>query len=182
MDKMIPIFKDDWWPTIWVWKDSLSEKWVLNYITLGSPFIRGFSSHEWNETHPLTMAAAKCTPVKSFTCWKVSAKPWNFRVPVYKGVLLPWMKWYPSFTNDCRPSIRVWKLSLSEKWVLNNTTSGFPFLRGFPSHESSFHDDWWPTIRMWKVSLSEKWVFNFETLGFPFIRGFPSHWWSDTHP
>ena len=38
-------------------KDSLAEKLVLTYDTLGSPFIRGFPSHEWNDTHPLTMTA-----------------------------------------------------------------------------------------------------------------------------
>ena len=27
------------------------------------------------------------------------------------------------------------KVSLSEKWMVNYTTSGFPFIRGFPSHE-----------------------------------------------
>ena len=37
------------------WKVSLSEKLVFKYTTLGLPFIRGFPSHEWNETHPLTM-------------------------------------------------------------------------------------------------------------------------------
>ena len=37
---------------IQVWKDSLSEKLVLKYATLGFPFITGFPSHEWNETHP----------------------------------------------------------------------------------------------------------------------------------
>ena len=38
---------------------SLSEKLVLNYTTLGFPFIRGFPSHEWNETRPLTMTGGQ---------------------------------------------------------------------------------------------------------------------------
>ena len=62
--------------------------------------------------------------------WKVSLK-----VPVYKGVPLPWMKRNTSFNDDCRQTVLVWKVSLSEKWMLNYTTSGFPFIRGFPSHE-----------------------------------------------
>ena len=49
----------------------------------------------------------------------------NFRVPVYKGVSLPWMKWNSSFNDDRWPTMRVSKPLLSEKWVLNDTTSGF---------------------------------------------------------
>ena len=40
-------------------KDSLSEKWVLKYTTLGVPFRKGFPSHEWNETRALTMTAGQ---------------------------------------------------------------------------------------------------------------------------
>ena len=78
---------------------------------------------------------AKCTPVNSFTFRKVSAKICNFRVPVYKGVPLPWMKWHPSFNDGGLPSVRLWKVSLAEKWVLKYATLGFLFIRGFPSHE-----------------------------------------------
>ena len=78
---------------------------------------------------------AKYTPVKSFAFGKLSVKLYNFRVPVYKGVPLLWMKWNPCFNDDCWPTVLVWKVSLSEKWVLNYTTFGFPFIRGFPSHE-----------------------------------------------
>ena len=91
---------------------------------------------------------AKYTIVKSFAFWKVSVNLCNFRIPVYKGVPLPWMKWhtfmkwYPSFTNDCRPSIRVWKVSLSETWELNCTTLGFLFVREFPSHEWNETHPW----------------------------------------
>ena len=45
-------------------KDSLSEKLVLKYATLGSPFIRGFPSHEWYDTHPWWWLLAKCTRVQ----------------------------------------------------------------------------------------------------------------------
>ena len=72
---------------------------------------------------------------KSFTLRKVGAKVYNFRVPVNKWVPLPWMKWNPSLIDDCWPTIQVWKDSLSEKWVLKYATLGFPFIRGFPSHE-----------------------------------------------
>ena len=36
-----------------------SEKLVLNYTTLGFPIIRGFPSHEWNDTHALTMTGGQ---------------------------------------------------------------------------------------------------------------------------
>ena len=98
-----------------VWKDSLSEKWLLIYTTLGFPFIRGFPSHEWNETHPLTVSLVNCTSLNSFTVWKVSLKPYNFRIPVYKGVILPRMKYKPSFHDNCCQAIVQWKLSLYEK-------------------------------------------------------------------
>ena len=35
------------------------KKWMVNYTTLGFPVIRGFPSHEWNETRPLTMIAGQ---------------------------------------------------------------------------------------------------------------------------
>ena len=126
---------NDCWPTIQVSKDSLSEKLVLKYATLGFPFIRG--SPQINEMKPILKRwlLANYTSVNGFAFWKVSAKICNFRVPVSKGVPLPWMKWYPSFNDDCWPTIQVWKDSLSEKLVLKYATLGFPFIRGFPSHE-----------------------------------------------
>ena len=78
---------------------------------------------------------ANCTRVNSFAFWKVNGKLYNFKVPVFKGVPLTWMKRNTSFNDDCRPTVRVWKVSPSEKWMVNYTTSGFPFIRGFPSHE-----------------------------------------------
>ena len=99
-------------------KDSLSEKFVLKNATLGSPFIRGFPSHGWHETHPLTMIAGQVYEFESFTFWKVSVKVYNFRVPVYKVVSLPWMKWNTSFNDDCWPSILVWRVSHFEKCTL----------------------------------------------------------------
>ena len=91
---------DDSWPTILVWKDSLSEKWVLKYAILGFPLIRG--SPPMIEMTPILYRwrLAKCTCVKRFAFRKVSAKICNFRVPVYKGVPLTWMKWHPSFNDD----------------------------------------------------------------------------------
>ena len=134
---------------------------------------------------------AKCTSVKRFTFWKVSAKICNFRVPIYKGVPLPWMKWNQSLNDDCWPTILVWKDSLSEKLVLKYATLGFPFIKGFPSHERndthplmmtasqvyarekfhfqksywnpSFNYDWLPTTLLWTFSFSEKWVLIYTT-------------------
>ena len=135
--KWNPLFNDDSCPTILLWKVSLSEKWVLNHASLEFPFIRGSPSHEWNETHPLTMTGYQLhyTTVKIFVFWKVCANLYNLRVPVYKGFTLPWKKWNPSLNDDCWPTILVWKDSLSEKWVLKYATLGFSFIRGLPSHE-----------------------------------------------
>ena len=67
MNEMIPL------PWRWLFflvyacvKVSLSEKWMLNYATLGFPFIRGFPSHEWNETHPLTTTAGQVYECEKF--------------------------------------------------------------------------------------------------------------------
>ena len=78
---------------------------------------------------------AKSPPVKSFRFRKISAKLCNFRVPVYKGVPLPWMKWNPSLTMTAGQVYECVKDSPSEKLVLKYTTLGFPFIMGFPSHE-----------------------------------------------
>ena len=50
---------------------------------------------------------AKYTTMKSFTSWKVSANLCNFRIPVYKVVPLPWMKWNPSFDDKYCKSVRL---------------------------------------------------------------------------
>ena len=47
-------------------KVSLSEKWVLKYTTLGFPFIKGFPSHERNDTHPLMMTASQVYACEKF--------------------------------------------------------------------------------------------------------------------
>ena len=103
----------------------------------------------------------KYTSVKFFTFRKMSLKLYSFRVPVYKGVPLPWRKLHPSY-------FRV------------------PVFKGVPlpwmKWNPAFNDYWWPTIRVWKVSLSEKWVLNYTTSGFPFLMGFPSPEFDDTHP
>ena len=129
---------------------------------------------------------ANYTGVKRFSFWKASAKICNFRVPIYKGVPFPWMKWNPSLNDDCCPTIQVWKDSLSEKWVLKYATLGFPFTRVFPTHEwNDRHPKTMTGIQVYyylKDSLSEKWVLKCATLGIPFRRGFPSHEWNDTHP
>ena len=78
---------------------------------------------------------ANYTGVKRFTFWNASAKVYNFRVPVYKGVPLTWMKGNTSLNDDCWPTILVWKDSVSEMSVLKYAILGFPFIRGFPSHE-----------------------------------------------
>ena len=78
---------------------------------------------------------ANYTSVKSFAFRKMSAEVYNFSGPVHKGVPSPWMKWNPAFNNDSCPTILLWKVSLSEKWVLNYTTLGFLFIKGLHSHE-----------------------------------------------
>ena len=127
---------------------------------------------------------ANCTSVKSSTLQKVSVKVYNLRVPVFKEVPLPWLKWNPSFSDVWWRNIRVWNVWISEKWVLNYTTWGFPFLRGFRfpwmKWYMSFSDDWWRNIRVSKSWLSEKWVLKYTTLGFPFLKGFPYHEWNET--
>ena len=148
-----------------------------------------------NEMKPILYRwrLTKCTRVKRFTFRKVSAKICNFRVPIYKGVPLTRMKWHPSFNDGGLPSVREWKVSLFEKWVLKYATIGCSFIKGFPSHQwNEIHpltttgsqiyacDDSWPSVRLWKYSLSEKCVLKYATWGFPFIRGFPSHEWKET--
>ena len=64
------------------WKVSLSEKWMLNHTTLGFPFIKGFPSHEWNDTRPLTMIAGqlyecqKFRFLKSYISWCLGTQKW----------------------------------------------------------------------------------------------------------
>ena len=64
--KWNPSFNDDWWRSILMWKVLLSERWALNYATLVFPFIRGFPSHEWNETRALTMTAGQVYDCEKF--------------------------------------------------------------------------------------------------------------------
>ena len=59
MDEMKHVFNYDFRPTIRVYMVSFSEKWALNHETLGFPFIKGFPSHEWNDTRPLMMIAGQ---------------------------------------------------------------------------------------------------------------------------
>ena len=128
-------FHDECYPSIQLWKHPVCEKWLLGCTTSGFPLIRGFPSHGWNDTHPFKMIAGQVYECAFFTLRKISLTPENFRVPVCRGFALPWMIWYPSFNDDCLPTIRLWKVSLCEKWMVDYTTSGFPFIRGFPSHE-----------------------------------------------
>ena len=133
--KSHPSFNNYSWSTIPVWKDSLSEKWELNYATLGFPFIRG--SLPMNEMKPIPWRwqLVKCTPVKRFTFRKVSAK--------YTALGFTFIRGFPPHEwNDTHPLMMTarqvyacGKFSLSEKWVLIYATLGFPFIRGFPSHE-----------------------------------------------
>ena len=48
------------------WKLLLSEKRVLNYTTLGFQFIKGLSSHKWNENHPSNINAVKLYHSENF--------------------------------------------------------------------------------------------------------------------
>ena len=84
---------------------SLLEKWVLNYATLGFPFIRGFPSHERNETLLSTMTASQVYPCE---------------------------KWHPSLMMTASQVYTCAKDSLSEKLVLKYATLAFLFIRGSP--------------------------------------------------
>ena len=122
---------------------------------------------------------ANCTRVKSFAFWKVNGKIYSFRVPVYKGVPLPWMKWYTSFNDDCRPTVLGWTVSLCEKWMVKYTTSGFPFIRGFLSHE--WNDTRLLTMiggqvydgKKFRFLKSEWYIYNFRV---PVSKGFSLPW------
>ena len=118
-EMIAPSFNGDCWLSIREWKFSLSKKWVLKYTTSTFLFISGFPS--MNEMKPIReiipilyqWLLTMYTSVKSFAFWNVRVKLYNFRVPVYKVVSHPFMKWnpsmkwYPSFTNDYWPWIRV---------------------------------------------------------------------------
>ena len=112
------------------------------------------------------------TSLNSLTFRKVHLKQYNFRVPVYKGVPLPWMKWNSSFNDDCWPAIVVSKVPTFEKYI------PLPWIKW----NSSFADERRSSILVWTASLSEECILNKATLVCPIIRGFPSHGWSETHP
>ena len=80
----------------------------------------------------MKLMVKRYTIVKRFTFWKVSAKICNFRVPVFPSY--EWNDTHP-LTMTASQVYECVKVSLSEKWVLNYATSGFPFIIGFPSHE-----------------------------------------------
>ena len=135
MNEMKPIFKR------WLLPNYTSVKrfafWKVSVkITLGFPFIRGFSSHEWNDTHPLMMTASQV-----YECAKVSVS--EKLVLKYATLGFSFIKGFPSQErNKTHPLMMTGsqvyecvKVSPSEKWVLNNATWGFPFIWGFPSHE-----------------------------------------------
>ena len=132
-----------------------------------------------NEMEPIfeRCVLANYTSLKSFTSWKVSANICNFRVPVYKEVPLTWMIWNPSFTDECWLSILVWKVTLSEKWGLNYTTLGFPFIKGLPSHE--WNDTHLLTMIAGQEYDCEKFLFvksgcyTIQILGSRLLRGSP---------
>ena len=86
----------------------------VKYTTSGFPFIRGFPSHEWNDTRLLKMIGGQLYECEKFRFQKSACLIYNFGVPVFKGVPLPWMKWYTSFNDDWWPSVRGWKISLSQ--------------------------------------------------------------------
>ena len=63
MNEMKPILKR------WLlakYTTALSEKWVLNYTTLRFPFMKGFPSYEWNETHALTVTGGEAYQCENF--------------------------------------------------------------------------------------------------------------------
>ena len=66
------------------------------------------------------------------------------------------------FNDDWWPTVRGWNNSLSEKWMLKYTTSGFPFLRGFPSHE-------WNDIRV--LTMIGGQLYEGEKIRFPKNEG-----------
>ena len=113
-----------------------------------------------NEMKPIFSGwlVGNSTSVKSFTFSKVSVKLYNFRVPVYKGVFLLWMKWNLCFNDDWLQSILLWKVSRSEKWVLNYTTLGLPFIKRLPSYE--WNETHALTMTACKVYYREKFHFQ----------------------
>ena len=89
---------------------------MLNYEILGFPFIRGFPSHEWNDTRRLTMIGGHVYECEMFHFLKSCVKLYNFRVADYKGVPFPWMKWNTSFDDNYSETVRlksftIWKVS-----------------------------------------------------------------------
>ena len=94
----------------------LLHKWVFNYATWGFSFIRGFPSHERNETLLPTMTASQ----------------------VYPGE-----KWHPYLMMTASQVYTYTKDSLCEKLVLKYATLESTFIRGFPSHEWYDTHSWW---------------------------------------
>ena len=104
-----------------------SAKWlVAKWLVTSYILLVNWQSDEWNENHLSTITAVNLHYYESSLFLKVSLKPYNYKVPVYKGLILPWMKWKPSFNDNCRQTILLWKLSLSKKWVSNHTNLGPP--------------------------------------------------------
>ena len=125
---------------------------------------------------------AKYTSVKSFAFWNVSVNLYNFRVPVYKGVSLPWMKWNPNFNDGCCTS-RKTSFLCKESVKLYNFR--IPVIRRFPFHVWNDTHPFTMTagqVDVSNFSLSEKLVLKYTTLGYTHIRGFTSQGWNDTHP
>ena len=102
--KWHPFFIDGGLPSVLVWKDWLSEKWVLKHATLGFPLIRG--SPPMNEMTPILYRwrLAKCT------------FPWHERNDTHPLMMT---------ASQVYKCVRV---SLSENCGLNNATLGFPFM------------------------------------------------------
>ena len=53
-----------------MWKVPLSEQGVLNYKTLEFPFLKGFLSHEWNDTRRLAMIGGEIYECENFSILK----------------------------------------------------------------------------------------------------------------
>ena len=104
MNEMIPL------PWRWLFflvyacvKVSLSEKLMLNYATLGFPFFRGFPSHEWNETNPLTTTAVQVYECEKFNFLKRECYSMQLRGSRLKGGSPP--------RNEREPFLKRWQVA-----------------------------------------------------------------------
>ena len=154
---------------------------MLNYATLGLPFIRGFPSHELNDMHPLTTIATQVYAFEKFHFLKSTTS------------VFPFIRGSPSM-NERKPFLNRWQVAnyTSVKrftfWKVSGKIYTFrvPGYKGVPltwmKWNPSFNVDSCSSVRLWKVEHFENVVLIYAGLGFLFIRRFPSHEWKGSLP